>query len=83
VALAHPAGDGEDDVRVVLVLRPVMQASTALPDLAAWLRPRLPASMLPRYWETLEVLPVTPSEKVDRRALRERGLGQGSWDRER
>jgi acyl-CoA synthetase (AMP-forming)/AMP-acid ligase II len=39
--------------------------------------------MLPRYWETLEVLPVTPSEKVDRRALRERGLGQGSWDRER
>jgi crotonobetaine/carnitine-CoA ligase len=83
VALAHPAGDGEDDVRVVLVLRPVMQASTALPDLAAWLRPRLPASMLPRYWETLEVLPVTPSEKVDRRALRERGLGPGSWDRER
>ena len=44
---------------------------------------RMPRHMVPRYVEVWDrPLPRTPSEKVAKRDLRERGLSPGTWDRE-
>ncbi len=51
---------------------PRSQAGDAPPepeDLRAFLAARLPAAMLPAAWVFLEALPLTPSGKIDRRAL--------------
>jgi crotonobetaine/carnitine-CoA ligase len=82
VAVGYPAADGEDDIRVVLVARGGVDPPAAA-ALAAWLAGRLPASMVPRYWEFADALPLTATDKVDRRALREAGLAAAAWDRER
>jgi crotonobetaine/carnitine-CoA ligase len=37
--------------------------------------------MIPRYFESLAELPRTPTEKVRKKELRERGVGPNSWDR--
>jgi crotonobetaine/carnitine-CoA ligase len=51
--------------------------------LAAWCDARMPAFMIPRYFDTLSELPRTPTEKVRKKELRERGLGPQTWDRTR
>ncbi len=38
-------------------------------DIARWLRDRLPPFMVPAYLEELSVIPMTPSDKADRKAL--------------
>ena len=79
VALAYPAADGEDDIRAAIVLRQE-SASITHAELAQWLAARLPASMVPRYWEAFETLPLTPTGKVDRQALRDLPLSKAAWD---
>jgi crotonobetaine/carnitine-CoA ligase len=39
--------------------------------------------MLPRYVEIVAALPKTPTEKVEKYRLVERGVGPRTWDRER
>jgi crotonobetaine/carnitine-CoA ligase len=80
VALGYPAGDGEDDVRILTVLRTDSSAVTPS-EIADWLAPRLPASMVPRFWEEIAEFPLTPTGKVDRQALRDRPLGSRTWTR--
>ena len=38
--------------------------------------------MVPRYIEYIAALPLTASEKVRKKELRERGIGAATWDRE-
>jgi crotonobetaine/carnitine-CoA ligase len=76
--MAHPAGGGEDDIRLVAVLQPGHTLAPAA--LHAWLNERLPKFMLPRYIEFADVLPRGGTDKVDKRKLSERGLGAGNWD---
>jgi len=77
VLRGHPAV-GE----CVVVVREGALAAYVVPDqtdrtdrsdlktaLAAWLRDRLPAYMVPAAWVVLEALPRTPNGKVDRKAL--------------
>src|SRR5690606_1333764 len=79
-AVAHPASVGEDDVRCVIIRAPGSRLSAE--ELMDWLHPRMPQFMLPRYIEFVSELPRTPSEKVEKYKLVERGLAEDAWDRE-
>lgn len=80
VALPHPAPGGEDDIRVVAVLKE--GASLDAQTLCAWLEARMPKFMLPRYVEFMTTLPRNPTSKVEKYKLVAQGLGPGAWDRE-
>lgn len=71
----------EDDVLVFVV---VDRSSTLTPvQLLEHCRQSLPRFMVPRYVEIgTERLPRTPTEKISKPELRERGLGKATWDAE-
>ncbi|MEE7462844.1 ATP-dependent acyl-CoA ligase [Methylobacterium fujisawaense] len=80
-ALGVPSEFGEEDVMVVVALRP---GATLPPDeLIAHLMPRMPAFMVPRYVRFVDALPKTPTAKVQKHVLRNDGLTSDTWDRER
>ena len=72
---------GEDEVKACIVLRD--GASLDCAALIAWCDERMPPHMVPRYVEVMAALPQTPSEKVKKKELRERGVTPQTWDRER
>ena len=80
VVIAHPAPSGEDDIRLVAVLK--SGAALSPTDLHAWLNERLPKFMLPRYIEFMDALPRTGTNKVEKIALLKAGLSVGAWDAE-
>ena len=66
---ARPANGGAGQELVGYVVpRPGVPAPTAA-DLRRWLFDRLPDYLVPTHFATLPALPLTPSGKVDRRAL--------------
>lgn len=75
---AEVAG-GEDEVKACVVLK----KGTALEPQALidWCEARIPAFMVPRYIEFLDDLPKTPSEKIQKKKLREDGITDKTWDR--
>jgi amino acid adenylation domain-containing protein len=72
VAREHAAGD----VRLVAYVVPAQQLGPAPDELRVYLRERLPDYMVPGVFVTLEVMPRTPSGKVDRRELPAPDLNQ-------
>jgi carnitine-CoA ligase len=76
VAVGVPVGEGEDDVKVVVV----QEAGADLtPDaLHAWCRQNMAKFMVPRYVEFLEELPTFGIGKIDRAALT--GVDAAVWD---
>ena len=75
-----PAQLSEDDILCVLALHPGQRL-----DPLAFLRflePRLAHFMLPRYIRVIDVLPKTPTQKVEKYVLRQQGLTSDTWDRE-
>jgi crotonobetaine/carnitine-CoA ligase len=80
-AYGVPSELTEDDVMVAVVVRP--GATFAPADLAAFCVDRMARHMVPRYVDVVDELPRTPTEKVRKDALRERGLTASTWDRER
>jgi crotonobetaine/carnitine-CoA ligase len=70
----------EEEIKVAVVLSP---SRTLTPEeLMAWCDARLPKFMVPRYIEFMEKLPKSASEKVQKVALKERGLTPDTWDRQ-
>ncbi|MFE9369736.1 amino acid adenylation domain-containing protein [Streptomyces sp. NPDC006711] len=67
IVVAHEAGPGERRLAAYWVTAPHTPASGA--ELAAWLRERLPAHMVPALWTQLVALPLSANGKVDRAAL--------------
>lgn len=76
---AVPCELGEDEVKVVAVLRPGARLSQE--ELWAWAVPNLPRFALPRYIEFRTDLPRNPTGKVLKYQLRKEGVTPGTWDR--
>jgi crotonobetaine/carnitine-CoA ligase len=72
---------GENEVKVFIVLN--QGVTLDYDDLAAWCDARMPSFMVPRFVEVIETLPQTPSQKVQKKELRDRGNGPNTWDRTR
>lgn len=71
---------GEDDVMIVVVLRP---GETLTPeDLIAHCERNMARFMVPRYVRFVARLPKTPTEKVQKFVLRDQGVTADTWDRE-
>ena len=51
-------------------------------DLIRFCEPRMAYFAIPRYLEFFSALPVTENGKVQKYKLRERGVTEGTWDRE-
>ena len=79
-AYGVPSDLTEEDVMLAVVARPDAPLDPAA--LIEFCRSRLAAHMLPRYVDLVEELPRTPTEKVEKVRLRERGVSATTWDRE-
>ena len=71
----------EEEIKVAIVLHP--SRSVTPDELISWCEPRLPKFMVPRYIEFMETLPKSASEKVQKVALKDRGLTPDTWDRQK
>ncbi len=80
-AFGVPSELTEDDVMVAVVPRTGAVVDPA--ELIEFCRERMARHMLPRYVDVLPELPRTPTEKVEKRSLIERGVSASTWDRER
>ena len=79
VGVAADQQAGEDEVMAFIV--PRQGEAVDFVSLAAWCDSRMPTFMVPRYFDTLAELPRTPTEKVRKKELRERGVTASTWDR--
>ncbi len=93
VLLEHPAVEevaavavkaeegGEDEVLACLILN--HDVDTPKPEeILDFCVPRMPYFAVPRYIEYLDEIPKTPTQKIQKNKLRERGLTDTAWDRE-
>lgn len=74
-----PSEHTEDEIMAAVVLKP--DRETTPEQLLEHLVKRLPYFMVPRYLEFVDELPKTPTQKIRKAALRERGVTEGTWDR--
>ena len=79
-ALAHPARDGEDDIRLLVV--PRENRTVAAAELHGWMQGCMPRFMVARFIEIVPALPYTATNKVEKARLIATGLGPGAWDAE-
>jgi len=87
-AVAHSAAYGiksaeldmEAEIKVDVVLNPGAQLRPE--ELATFVNETAPYFFVPRYVEFVDQLPQTPTGRVRKFALRERGVTDRTWDRE-
>jgi crotonobetaine/carnitine-CoA ligase len=77
-AVAVPSEYGEDDVKIVVALRPDFALEPSA--LLEFLLPRMPHFMVPRYVEFVAELPKSETQKVRKSELT--AVTAGTWDRE-
>lgn len=71
----------EDEVMVAIVLQP---GTTLDPvDLLDWLQERLAHFAVPRFVRFVEEMPKTPSQRIQKFKLRDEGVTDDTWDRDR
>ncbi len=69
----------EQEVMAVVVTKPGQELDPA--DLIGFLEPRMAYFMVPRYVEIAAALPKTPTGKIQKFPLREKGVTADTWDR--
>jgi crotonobetaine/carnitine-CoA ligase len=72
--------ESECEIKVEVVLRPGQQLRPE--ELATFVNENAPYFFVPRYIEFVDELPHTPSGRVRKFQLRERGVTDATWDRE-
>ncbi|WP_153504222.1 AMP-binding protein [Cumulibacter manganitolerans] len=78
--VAVPSELSEDEIKAVVVPREGEELDPV--ELTEFLIDRMPYFMVPRYLETVDELPKTPTQKIQKHELRTRGLSGDVWDRE-
>jgi crotonobetaine/carnitine-CoA ligase len=81
VAVRRSAHAGADE-EIKIVVERVPGRDVTAEELIRWLIPRAPRFMIPRYVEFMDALPITPTQKVQKKGLRESGVSAATWDRE-
>jgi crotonobetaine/carnitine-CoA ligase len=76
-----PSDIGEDDLKVTAVLNPGETVTEE--ELCAWVVERVPYFAVPRYIEFRDDLPRNPVGRVLKYQLRDEGVTDRTWDRER
>ncbi|HXG65497.1 MAG TPA: AMP-binding protein, partial [Blastocatellia bacterium] len=79
-AIPVPSELGEDDVKIVVVLREGGQLSPE--ELLRFCEERMAYFMVPRYVEFRDSLPRTPTQRVEKYKLQAEGNTDDTWDRE-
>jgi crotonobetaine/carnitine-CoA ligase len=80
-AIAVPAELGEDDVKIVVVLKP--DGKLTPEELIRFCESRMAYFMIPRYVEVVDALPKNPSQRIEKYKLRANALSESTWDREK
>lgn len=78
-AVGVPDEQSEEEILVVLTTREGYELQPR--ELIDWLRPLMPAFMIPRYIRVTSSLPLTPTNKVRKGELKSKGLTSDTWDR--
>jgi len=80
--VAHPSdySDVDDEVKVFIVPEP--DATIDYDKLVAFLADRMTYYMVPRYYETINDIPKTPTQRIQKHILRDKGNNGNTWDRE-
>lgn len=80
-AVAVKSEVSEDEVKIVVVLE---KGETLPPEeLLDFCQERMPYFAVPRYVEFVDDLPKTPTDRVRKNLLREAGITENTWDREK
>lgn len=77
-AIGVPSEVGEEDVAVLVVTVPGQDLAPE--ELVEFVGKDLPRFAVPRYVEFVDSLPKTPSERIEKAKVRERGLTAAAWD---
>ena len=77
-AIGVPSEVGEEDVAILVVVTPGEDLDPA--DLVEFVSKDLPRFAVPRFVELVDSLPKTPSERVEKGKVRERGITEAAWD---
>ena len=77
-AIGVPSEVGEEDVAVLVVTAP--DHSVDAVELVKFVARDLPRFAVPRYVEFVDSLPKTPSERIEKSKVRERGITTAAWD---
>ena len=79
-AVAVPAEEGEDEVKVAIVLEPNAKFDAA--ELMEFLIPKMPRFAIPRFVEVWDELPKTEATaRIQKARIRESGVTDTTWDR--
>ncbi|MFH1479782.1 MAG: AMP-binding protein [Pseudomonadota bacterium] len=71
----------EDEVKATVVLKEGVKVDPL--DLIKFCEPRMPYFAIPRYIEFVDQIPKTPTEKMEKYKLKEMGITEKTWDREK
>jgi crotonobetaine/carnitine-CoA ligase len=74
-----PSEHGEEEILAAVAGGGVEIDPRALVE---YLIPRMPHYMVPRYIRVMEALPKTPTNKIQKYAIRDEGVTEKTWDRE-
>ena len=75
-----PSEHTEDEVMAAVVAKPGRALDPV--ELIRFLEPRMARFMVPRYVDIVAALPKTPTGKIQKYELREKGVTATAWDRE-
>jgi crotonobetaine/carnitine-CoA ligase len=79
-AVGVPSELGEDDILLIVALRP--GAALDYAELLDFCAARMPYFCVPRFVEKVDELPKNGIGRIRKDLLRSRGLNPGAWDRE-